>query len=50
MTALADATTMFGRELRHTVRYPLMLIASIPTAYLHAEGSAMARMLARRVS
>ncbi|TMM32816.1 MAG: ABC transporter permease [Actinobacteria bacterium] len=36
MTALADATTMFGRELRHTVRYPLMLIASIvsPVVFL----------------
>jgi len=36
MTALADATTMFGRELRLTVRYPLMLIASIvsPVVFL----------------
>ena len=31
MTALAaqDTATMLGRELKHTLRYPLMLIASI---------------------
>jgi ABC-2 type transport system permease protein len=35
MTTLAiaaqDSTTMLGRELKHTIRYPLMLIASILT-------------------
>src|SRR5215471_3288633 len=36
MTALIDAGTMLGRELKHTVRYPLMLIASIisPVVFL----------------
>ena len=33
MTAMTmtaqDTATMLGRELRHTLRYPLMLIASI---------------------
>jgi ABC-2 type transport system permease protein len=29
--AAQDSTTMFGRELKHTVRYPLMLVASILT-------------------
>jgi ABC-2 type transport system permease protein len=35
MTTLAmsaqDSTTMLGRELKHTIRYPLMLVASILT-------------------
>jgi ABC-2 type transport system permease protein len=30
-TAAKDSTTMLGRELTHTIRYPLMLIASILT-------------------
>lgn len=36
MTALADATTMLGRELTHSRRYPLLLIASIvsPVVFL----------------
>jgi ABC-2 type transport system permease protein len=40
MTTLAmaaqDSTTMLGRELRHTVRYPLMLVGSIlvPVVFL----------------
>ena len=33
MTAMTmtaqDTATMLGRELRHTLRYPLMLIASV---------------------
>ena len=28
-TAAQDSTTMIGRELKHTLRYPLMLVASI---------------------
>jgi len=28
-TAVQDSTTMIGRELKHTVRFPLMLVASI---------------------
>jgi ABC-2 type transport system permease protein len=29
--AAQDSTTMLGRELKHTIRYPLMLVASILT-------------------
>lgn len=35
-TAAQDSTTMIGRELKHTLRYPLMLVASIlvPVVFL----------------